>query len=325
MNYPNIMHDGLAKWWSPEVHLTGSTWCLWSAEYLVGYELEGTKFGSWVFVLSLLGLTPLAERVSFLTEQVAYYTGPAGVYGSTAVLLKQSVLEVLHNDAFDSWGLFVSFLSIILLPIVGNATDFKNKLVPLCVIVAWIMGIKMDLNFNFLETRSLALAIIITTFILHVLLDANFVVELSDLGIPSLAQRSLDSVDTSTICNNSNVRLAYVDPKYFVIGKLTPESDVYSFGVILLQLLTGRPFLGLVRDGVCDGEIEVVILVRSFFLTSNDAVRHVKPFETLYTKELNLTKIVEENIRKEKEELKNMKSFRDKVKEQLFLALDKNE
>ncbi|KAG5069174.1 hypothetical protein JHK85_001551 [Glycine max] len=288
---------------------------------------------SWVFVLSLLGLTPLAERVSFLTEQVAYYTGPAGVYGSTAVLLKQSVLEVLHNDASDSWGLFVSFLSIILLPIVGNATEhvgaiifgFKNKLVPLCVIVAWIMGIKMDLNFNFLETRSLALAIIITTFILHVLLDANFVVELSDLGIPSLAQRSLDSVDTSTICNNSNVRLAYVDPKYFVIGKLTPESDVYSFGVILLQLLTGRPFLGLVRDGVCDGEIEVVILVRSSFLTSNDAVRHVKPSETLYTKELNLTKIVEENIRKEKEELKNMKSFRDKVKEQLFLALDKNE
>ncbi|KAG5088498.1 hypothetical protein JHK86_001110 [Glycine max] len=24
--------QGLAKWWSPEVHLTGSTWSLWSAE-----------------------------------------------------------------------------------------------------------------------------------------------------------------------------------------------------------------------------------------------------------------------------------------------------
>ncbi|XP_020405027.1 vacuolar cation/proton exchanger 1a-like isoform X1 [Zea mays] len=30
----------------------------------------------WVFSLSLLGLIPLAERVSFLTEQIAIYTGP---------------------------------------------------------------------------------------------------------------------------------------------------------------------------------------------------------------------------------------------------------
>ncbi|PWZ32726.1 Vacuolar cation/proton exchanger 1a [Zea mays] len=30
----------------------------------------------WVFTLSLLGLIPLAERVSFLTEQIAIYTGP---------------------------------------------------------------------------------------------------------------------------------------------------------------------------------------------------------------------------------------------------------
>ncbi|KAL7195059.1 hypothetical protein ACSBR1_035302 [Camellia fascicularis] len=85
------------------------------------------------------------------------------------------------------------FISIILLPIVGNAAKhagaiilaFKNKLditlgvalgsatqiavfvVPLSVIVAWIIGIKMDLDFNLLETGSLALAIIITAFILQ--------------------------------------------------------------------------------------------------------------------------------------------------------------
>ncbi|WJX43016.1 Vacuolar cation/proton exchanger 3 [Trifolium repens] len=98
-----------------------------------------------------------------------------------------------YVDASDSWGLSVSFLSIIMLPIVGNAAEhagaiifaFKNKLditlgvalgsatqigmfvVPLSVIVAWILGIKMDLNFNLLETGSLALAIITTGFTLQ--------------------------------------------------------------------------------------------------------------------------------------------------------------
>ncbi|KAL5142701.1 Vacuolar cation/proton exchanger 3 [Glycine soja] len=101
--------------------------------------------------------------------------------------------EEEQTDASDLWGLSVSFLSIILLPIVGNAAEhagaivfaFKNKLdisltvalgsatqiamfvVPLCVIIAWIIPINMDLNFNLLETGSLALAIIVTGFTLQ--------------------------------------------------------------------------------------------------------------------------------------------------------------
>ncbi|KAK9127983.1 hypothetical protein Syun_016780 [Stephania yunnanensis] len=97
------------------------------------------------------------------------------------------------ESASDSWGLSVSFLSVILLPIVGNAAEhagaiifaFKNKLditlgvalgsasqismfvVPLTIVVAWIMGINMDLDFNVLETCSLALAILVTAFTLQ--------------------------------------------------------------------------------------------------------------------------------------------------------------
>ncbi|PPE02403.1 hypothetical protein GOBAR_AA38829 [Gossypium barbadense] len=125
---------------------------------------------------------------------IGFWSGFIWLVGMTAVisLLSEYVVQTIE-DASDSWGISVSFISIILLPIVGNAAEhagaiifaFKNKLdislgvalgsatqismfvVPLCVITAWIMGIKMDLNFNLLETGSLALSIIVVAFALQ--------------------------------------------------------------------------------------------------------------------------------------------------------------
>ncbi|KAG7965077.1 hypothetical protein I3843_09G204900 [Carya illinoinensis] len=128
------------------------------------------------------------------TAVIGFWSGFTWLVGMTLIiaLLSEYVVATIE-DASDSWGLSVSFLSIILLPIVGNAAEhagaiifaFKNKLditlgvalgsaaqiamfvVPLCVVVAWIMGIKMDLDFNILETCSLALSIIATAFTLQ--------------------------------------------------------------------------------------------------------------------------------------------------------------
>ncbi|KAL6503247.1 Vacuolar cation/proton exchanger 1 [Orobanche hederae] len=107
-------------------------------------------------------------------------------------LLSEYVVATIEA-ASDSWGLSISFISVILLPIVGNAAEhagaiifaFKNKLdislgvalgsatqiamfvVPLSVLVSWIIGINMTLDFDLLETSSLALSILITALTLQ--------------------------------------------------------------------------------------------------------------------------------------------------------------
>ncbi|KAI5675008.1 hypothetical protein M9H77_05958 [Catharanthus roseus] len=107
-------------------------------------------------------------------------------------LLSEYIVGTIEA-ASDTWGISVSFISLILLPIVGNAAEhagsiifaLKNKLdlslgvalgsgaqismfvVPICVIVAWIMGIHMDLDFHLLETVCLAFSILVTTFSLQ--------------------------------------------------------------------------------------------------------------------------------------------------------------
>ncbi|KAJ6424831.1 hypothetical protein OIU84_025575 [Salix udensis] len=238
------------------------------------------KFGRpWIFALSLLGLTPLAERVSFLTEQIAYFTGPTvlgtsllcgglanlkreqrydrkqadvnslllllgllchmlplmfryaigegtATASSTLQLSRVSSIVMLiayvayiffqlktHRQIFDaqeeedddeeekavigfwsaftwlagmtviiavlseyvvgtieaasdSWGIS-NKLDISLGVSLGSASQISMFVIPLCVIVAWTMHIRMDLDFSLLETGSLAFTIIITAFTLQ--------------------------------------------------------------------------------------------------------------------------------------------------------------
>ncbi|KAM1393337.1 hypothetical protein ACFX14_029165 [Malus domestica] len=125
---------------------------------------------------------------------IGFWSAFSWLVGMTIIiaLLSEYVVGTIEA-ASNSWGISVNFISIILLPIVGNAAEhagsiifaLKNKLdislgvalgsasqismfvVPLSVIVAWIMGIQMDLDFSLLETGSLAFTIIITAFALQ--------------------------------------------------------------------------------------------------------------------------------------------------------------
>ncbi|XWS71578.1 hypothetical protein CRYUN_Cryun03dG0149900 [Craigia yunnanensis] len=125
---------------------------------------------------------------------MGFWSAFSWLVGMTLIiaLLSEYVVGTIEA-ASESWGISISFISIILIPIVGNAAEhagaiifaLKNKLdislgvalgsatqismfaVPLCVVVGWIMGVQMDLDFSLLETGCLALTILVVAFTLQ--------------------------------------------------------------------------------------------------------------------------------------------------------------
>ncbi|KZV53429.1 hypothetical protein F511_18306 [Dorcoceras hygrometricum] len=136
----------------------------------------------------------LDDDVSDDTPVLGFWSGFVWLVLMTGIIavLSEYVVATIE-DASNSWGLSVKFISVILLPIVGNAAEhagavifaFKNKLdislgvalgsatqiamfvVPVTVIVSWIMGVNMDLDLNILETSTLAISILVTAFTLQ--------------------------------------------------------------------------------------------------------------------------------------------------------------
>ncbi|KAH9804476.1 vacuolar cation/proton exchanger 5 [Citrus sinensis] len=107
-------------------------------------------------------------------------------------ILSQYVVDAIEG-ASASWNIPISFISVILLPIVGNAAEhasaimfaMKDKLdislgvaigsstqismfgIPFCVVIGWIMGRPMDLNFQLFETATLFITVIVVAFFLQ--------------------------------------------------------------------------------------------------------------------------------------------------------------
>ncbi|XP_010246067.1 PREDICTED: vacuolar cation/proton exchanger 3-like [Nelumbo nucifera] len=97
------------------------------------------------------------------------------------------------QGASESLNMPVAFISVILLPIVGNAAEhasaimfaMKDKLditlgvaigsstqismfvIPFCVVVGWFMGRPMDLNFQLFETATLFITVLVVAFMLQ--------------------------------------------------------------------------------------------------------------------------------------------------------------
>ncbi|KAJ7552523.1 hypothetical protein O6H91_06G058900 [Diphasiastrum complanatum] len=80
----------------------------------------------------------------------------------------------------------------------------------------------------------------------NILLDQNLVSKLSDVGLARLVPERLN--DSNTLYPQETVPVgtfAYIDPEYQRTGVFGPKSDLYALGIVILQLLTGKPAVGV--------------------------------------------------------------------------------
>ncbi|CAM6081809.1 unnamed protein product [Calypogeia fissa] len=107
-------------------------------------------------------------------------------------LLSDTLVDTIHG-ASEMWNVPVAFISVVILPIVGNAAEHassimfavKDKLdislgvaigsstqismfvIPFCVVVGWIIGVDMDLDFQLFETATLFSTVLVVAAVLQ--------------------------------------------------------------------------------------------------------------------------------------------------------------
>ncbi|KAK7255654.1 hypothetical protein RIF29_29069 [Crotalaria pallida] len=79
----------------------------------------------------------------------------------------------------------------------------------------------------------------------NILLDRNYNSKISDVGLARLVPPSVGNQKTQYRMTTAAGTLCYIDPEYQQTGLLGVKSDIYSLGVLLLQILTGKPPMGL--------------------------------------------------------------------------------
>jgi Ca2+:H+ antiporter len=140
------------------------------------------------------------HRVEFEDSQESGSNATMSVKASGALLLVTTLITTVCSSAVvaciegvvDQWGVSQGFIGIVLLPVIGNACEHVSAIrmamhdkpllaigiavgsscqiamfvIPIAVIVGWVLGVPMDLNFNVLNLVILAFAVMIVSIIL---------------------------------------------------------------------------------------------------------------------------------------------------------------
>ncbi|OMO67754.1 hypothetical protein CCACVL1_20337 [Corchorus capsularis] len=96
----------------------------------------------------------------------------------------------------------------------------------------------------------------------NILLDSELRCKICDFGISRLVTEDTLYCPSFRRGTEPKGAFPYSDPEFHRIGVLTPKSDIYAFGLIVLQILTGRPPVGLageVRKAMSCGKLDSIL------------------------------------------------------------------
>ncbi|CAL9123972.1 unnamed protein product [Musa textilis] len=101
----------------------------------------------------------------------------------------------------------------------------------------------------------------------NILLEDDFTTKVSDFGLARTAMGEGNEYISTRVMGT----FGYVAPEYAMTGHLLVKSDVYSYGVVLLELLTGRKPVDMLRP---PGQENLVTWARPL-LTSRDGLESI--------------------------------------------------
>ncbi|GAB4849823.1 Vacuolar cation/proton exchanger 5 [Ancistrocladus abbreviatus] len=188
--FPAILHSTHTEWRSgtSELALSRFSSCVMLLSYAayLFYQLKGQR-----------DVGDSQDGESSAGNDAPEISRRASVIWMLIITVWISVLsEYLVNaieGAASAWKISIAFISVVLLPVVGNAAEhasaivfaMKDKLdislgvaigsstqiamfgIPLCVVIGWMMGQKMDLNFHLFETATLFITVLVVAFLLQ--------------------------------------------------------------------------------------------------------------------------------------------------------------
>lgn len=96
----------------------------------------------------------------------------------------------------------------------------------------------------------------------NILLDRNYTSKISDVGLARLVPPSVADTVTQYRMTSTAGTFCYIDPEYQQTGMLGTKSDIYSLGIMLLQIITGKPPMGLthhVERAIDKGQFEEML------------------------------------------------------------------